>query len=84
MELIRHALIAAIEKDPRSPRQIAKDCKINEKSIYKVTGGHQVAGHIYESLALNLRLKIRPRYGFEKVRLEKKRRKLQNLLEKTD
>jgi len=84
MELIRHALIAAIEKDPRSPRQIAKDCKINEKSIYKVTGGQQVAGHIYESLALNLRLKIRPRYGFEKVRLEKKRRKLQNLLEKTD
>jgi hypothetical protein len=84
MELIRQALIAAIESDPRSPRQIAKDCKINEKSIYKVTGGQQVAGHIYESLALNLRLKIRPRYGFEKVRMEKKRRNLLKVLEKPD
>ena len=81
MEILRTAVKKAIEQDHRTPRQIALDCKMNPKSIYKVINGEQVAGHIYESLVLNLRMKIRPRTPTEKRKLQEKRRKLRKAVE---
>ena len=76
MEKIRKAIIQAINRDPRSARQIAVDCRMNHKSIYKVINGEQVAGATYESLALALDLIVRPRTENEKQTRKTKRAEL--------
>jgi len=81
MELIRNAITKAIENDHRSPRRIALDCKMNPKSVYKVLNGDQVAGHVYESLVLNLKIRVRPRTRDQKRDMEKKRKILRKVLE---
>ena len=81
MELIREAIKRAIESDHRSPRRIALECKMNPKSIYKVLNGEQVAGHVYESLVLNLKIRVRPRTRDQKRDMDKKRKSLRKALE---
>lgn len=81
MELIREAIKRAIESDHRSPRRIALECKMNPKSVYKVINGEQVAGHVYESLVLNLKIRVRPRTRDQKRDMDKKRKSLQKVLE---
>lgn len=81
MELIREAIKKAVKNDHRSPRRIALDCKMNPKSIYKVLNGEQVAGHVYESLVLNLRIRVRPRTRDQRRDMKKKRESLRKVLE---
>lgn len=81
MELIRSALKRAIAADFRSPRRIALDCKMNPKSIYKVLNDEQVAGHVYESLVLNLKIKLKVRNASQKRDLQKKRENLRKAVE---
>ncbi len=83
MEKIRKAIIQAINRDPRSARQIAVDCRMNHKSIYKVINGEQVNGSTYESLALALDLIVRPRTETEKEQRETKRAEIKKMLKPT-